>query len=468
MGYLVRVAFIVGAAALFAGCGGLQTTMGAPGAMLQSREIAMNDGGASLNTGGFRDLYLFCNYPSCNNGGFPNGSVVLDATGAIYGTLRIGGVGDHCGNEDLECGAVYKLTPPLYIESLPYSFCSKVMCRDGSQPVGPLVFDARGSLYGTTASGGRDNRADGETGGGVVFKLTPSGSGYTESVLYSFCKKLHCRDGQTPSGGVIFDTQGALYGTTTSGGDKNGGVVFKLTPSGSGYTESVLYSFCRKSHCTDGQTPSSGMIFDTKGALYGTTANGGAYGGHGTVFKLTPSGSSYIESILYSFCMRSGCTDGAHPQAAPIFNRHGVLFGTTSAGGFSGCPSYYHSGGCGTVFRLKPSAGPYKESVLYTFCHNRYDCSDGAYPSGVTFNKRDALFGTTVYGGAYSGGLIFKLVPSRSGYKYGVVYYFGLTNSFDPNTTPVFDNNATLYGTSDGEIPLRGPKQGTVWKMVLH
>lgn len=309
----------------------------------------------------------------------------------------------------------------------------------------------------------------------MVFELTPSGSRYTESVLYRFCQAPKCSDGKTPSAGVIFDTNGALYGTTTSGSDENRGVVFELKRSGSGYTESALYSFCRAPNCADGATPSAGLIFDRKGALYGEAANGGAHGA-GTVFKLTPSGSGYTESVLYSFCSESDCTDGAHPYAGLTFDQHGALYGTTTYGALSTC--YEHSGGCGTVFRLTPltraypSGTRYKESVLYAFCHNLIVCGDGTYPAGgVIFDKSGTLYGATSGGGkyfqeGYGGGLIFELVPSGSHYKYRVPYYFGPTKSFHPNTTPVFGNNGALFGTSTGYIDPFATNQGTVWELA--
>lgn len=444
----------VGVAALsLTSCGGGTTNPPLNDSMSQSV--------ASKKTPNFQDVYVFCQeYPSCSDGGQPSGSVVLDATGAIYGPLNIGGAGNYCGHS-YGCGAIYKLTSSgsRYTESVLYSFCTLTSCRDGSSPAGALLFDVHGDLYGTATAGGHKN-------GGLVFELTPSGSGYSENVLYKFCQAAKCADGEAPSAGVISDGSGALYGTTTSGGHKNAGVVFKLTPSRSGYTENVLYSFCRASACTDGQTPSGGVIFGPNGALYGTTAKGGAHGA-GTAFQLSPSGSAYTESVLYSFCAKSHCTDGANPEGDLIFGRDGTLFGTTLTGGATNC--YAHGSGCGTVFKLTPSGTTYKERVLHWFCHEVYACVDGAFPTGVAMDTNGVLFGGTTYGGRYDqqgsgGGLIFKLVPSKSGYKYRVLYYFGPANSFRPNTTPAL-NDDTLFGTSQGIIPIKGPVYGTVWEL---
>lgn len=438
---------------------------GTQGISPQDAASATQTDSGRANSRTLSDLYNFCSeYPSCSDGGGPSGTVALDATGAIYGTLSFGGVGHTCGGK-YACGAVFKLTPSgsRYAESLPYSFCQQIACRDGAAPAGALAFDAQGRIFGTTTAGGFNNQ-------GTVFELTPSGSGYAESVVYSFCQVLRCGDGKTPLAGVIVDGKGALYGTTNSGGRKNGGVVFKLTPSGSGYVESGLYDFCQSSKCADGKAPSAGVVFDAKGALYGTTVNGGANAA-GTVFRLTPSGAGYTESVLYSFCAKSKCRDGAHPQASVTFGRHGALYGTTTAGGFERCPHYQYGDwrGCGVVFRLTPSGSGFTETVLHSFCRNLYACT-GALPSGVVFDKKGALYGTTSYGGRYfqqgaGGGIIFKLSPSGSSYRYRVVYYFGLTNSFHPNTTPVFGDDDALFGTSTGIIPIMGPNQGTVWEL---
>ena len=206
----------------------------------------------------------------------------------------------------------------LDIETVLYNFCSQggVYCTDGIQPSAGLIEDASGNLYGTTKGGGITNSSDCNTGScgyGTVFELTPSGSGFAKTVLYNFCSQSFCSDGANPYAGVIEDTSGNLFGTTYNGGANGGGTVFELTPSGNGYTESVLYSFCSQSQgnaaCTDGVGPQAGLIQDSSGNLYGTTNLGGtgvtlvngAYA-YGTVFRLTPSGSGYNYTVLYNFC----------------------------------------------------------------------------------------------------------------------------------------------------------------------
>lgn len=159
-----------------------------------------------------------------------------------------------------------------------------------------------------------------------------------DAVLYAF---RGGSDGAQPAAGLVADKHGALYGTTAVGGvggSFGNGTVFKLTPSGRGYTESVLYAFRGGN---DGAEPFAGLIADKRGALYGTTAFTGVISGDGSVFKLTPSGNGYTESILYHF--QGSPNDGAYPDASLIADENGALYGTTSAGG---------AAGIGTVFRL--------------------------------------------------------------------------------------------------------------------
>jgi uncharacterized repeat protein (TIGR03803 family) len=212
-----------------------------------------------------------------------------------------------------------------------------------------LVFDQQGNLYGTTYFGGVYNSSClyGDSSCGVVFKLTPKGK---QTVLHTFCTQNNCADGGNPAAGLVFDSKGNLYGTTGMGGAHVFGTVFKLTPKGK---ETVLYSFCAQTNCADGRYPSAGLIFDTEGNLYGTTEYGGINRDpyeFGVVFKVTPKGK---ETVLYSFCEQYNgynCADGAYTSAGLIFDRKGNLYGTTIDGGAPGC----YEQGCGIVFKLTP------------------------------------------------------------------------------------------------------------------
>ena len=234
-------------------------------------------------------------------------------------------------------------------------------------------------------------------------------------------------DGAFPKAGVIIDAKGALYGTTNGGGSNGYGTVFKLAPTPSGPTAwkyTTLYSFCQSPDCIDRSYPEGGVTADAQGNLYGTTSEGGGRvstgsTNFGTVFKLTPSGSGYKESVLYSF---SGLSDGAYPKAGLLW-LNGELYGTTEEGGnsgFDGCLDV----GCGVVFKLTPTnVGPWKLTVLYTFG----GLKDGANPlTSVIADAAGNLYGTT----SASGGTVFKLTRpaiANSTWKYSLLHHSSLT-----------------------------------------
>jgi uncharacterized repeat protein (TIGR03803 family) len=323
----------------------------------------------------------------------------------------------------------------------------------GYDPRGGLIFDAAGNLYGATLYGGV--ACDGYCG--VVFRLTPQTDGtWKEDVLYSFGSQSG--DGQGPAGSLIFDANGNLYGTTYYGGTSGAGTIFKLAPNSNGtWTESVLYTFCSLSNCTDGDEPFSPLIFDGSGNLYGTTGWGGGSShcndGCGVVFELTPnSGGGWTESTPYSFCPLNKCRDGSNPRAGVIFDQTGNLYGTTFYGGDPACNG--EGVGCGVAFELMPSKnGSWTEQVLHLFRGG-----NGAEPNGLTFGPAGSLYGSTLWGGDLSGcfsgcGVIFELAPnSNGGWKETVLHTF-----FDhPGAGPVggsviFDSKGNLYGVSGGD-----------------
>lgn len=294
----------------------------------------------------------------------PSGTLILDTAGNLYGTA--GNAGANWG------GSVFELTPNngTWTANVLYSFGSSGV--DGIIPIGSLVRDAKGNLYGTTNSGGAD-------GYGTVYELSPSGSGgYTETILYNFTGG---QDGGGPQAGLVLKS-GSLYGTANSGGAGNAGTVFELSPpkkKAHPWTFSVLHPFST----SDGSTPQAKLIFDTKGNLYGTTTWGGT-GANGVVFELTPSGGTWTETVLYNF---QGGSDGAQPSA-PVLLTGGSLYGTTQAGGV-------YSGG--TVFQLTPSNGSWAESILYSFTgeNGGTGVNDGAKPQAGLIAKGSNFYGTT-------------------------------------------------------------------------
>jgi uncharacterized repeat protein (TIGR03803 family) len=263
----------------------------------------------------------------------PSAGVVIDSKGNLYGTTRYGGKG--CFG--LGCGVVFELSPPAvgkkkWTEKVIYTFMGK---SDGAGPSAGLVFDTAGNLYGTTTYGGDVAACPGnygDAGCGVVFKLTPSGSTWQENVLYTFTNGL---DGGFPQyGSLVQDSQGNLYGTTYAGGASGLGAVFRVTPTGQ---ETPLYSFTGQN--SDGLFPLGGVILDAQGNIYGTTNQGGS--GFGIVYSISPSGA---ETILHTFAGTSG-SDGAYPSSGLVFDSNGILYGTTGGGG---------KFGSGTVFKLTP------------------------------------------------------------------------------------------------------------------
>jgi uncharacterized repeat protein (TIGR03803 family) len=212
----------------------------------------------------------------------------------------------------------------------------------------------------------------------------------TESVVYSFCSQAECSDGQFPRAGVT-NVGGTLYGTTAEGGAYGFGTVFKIDPTTG--VETVLHSFCRKSGCNDGRSPNGGLLH-VGGTLYGTTEFGGANGSdYGAVFKVAPS--SGAERTVYSFCSQPNCTDGYLPESG-LINVDGSLYGTTRSGG----------SGVGTLFKIDPTTAT--ESVVYSF----QGVPDGGHPYAGILNVDGILYGTTYFGGAANEGAVFKLDPT--------------------------------------------------------
>src|SRR6516165_5094070 len=206
---------------------------------------------------------------------------------------------------------------------------------NGLSPRGDLIADVKGNLFGTTFLGGANDH-------GTVFEIAkiPGGYASTPTTLVNFCSLANCTDGEEPVTGLIADARGNLFGTTQFGGAYGRGAVFKIAKTASGYasTPTILVSFCSLANCADGAAPSGGLIFDSDGNLFGTTRDGGANGGSfsGTVFEIPKilGGYASTPTTLVSFCSPlPSCTLGAAPHASLIVDRKGNLFGTTTEGG---------------------------------------------------------------------------------------------------------------------------------------
>jgi uncharacterized repeat protein (TIGR03803 family) len=253
-------------------------------------------------------------------------------------------------------------------------------------------------------------------------------------------------DGSYPDAGLVQATNGDLYGTTLNGGASSVGTVFEITPSG---TLTTLYSFCSQGGCMDGEIPEAVLVQATNGDLYGTTHGGGANGNYGTVFKITPSGAL---TTLYSFCSQSGCTDGEWPFAGLVQATNGDLYGTTYAGG---------ANGYGTVFRITPSG---TLTTLHSFC-SQSGCTDGENPvAGLVQANNGNLYGTTLAGGAYGDGTVFKITLSGTlTTLYNFCSQSGCTDGEEPFAGLVQATNGDLYGTTSAGGAHSG---GTVFKIT--
>lgn len=351
----------------------------------------------------------------------PSLGVIRDTAGNLYGTTSDGGSsGD---------GVVFKIDASGS-QFLLYTFCSDSGCSDGANPSGGLIRDDSGNLYGTTTSGGA-------YGYGTVFSISSSGK---ETVLYSFSGGA---DGAHPSSGVIRDIARNLYGATVNGGSSDDGVVFKIDASGS---QTLLYTFCSQPVCTDGANPSGGLIRDASGNLYGTTTSGGAYG-YGTVFSVSGTGK---ETVLYSFV---GGANGANPSFGVIRDDAGNFYGTTTYGGTGNRDCSGNGSNCGTVFELSSTG---TETVLYSF----HGGLDGGTPNRALIRDVSGnLYGTTMYGGAFGHGTVFKLaVPNAT----------STTTTLSSSPNPSIDGQSVLFSATvtsrigsppNGETV--GLKQGT-------
>jgi uncharacterized repeat protein (TIGR03803 family) len=302
---------------------------------------------------------------------FPESSLTIDTAGNLYGSTQ-----------GAPYGEVYELSPNgsggwtetvLYVETISY------------WGIGNLAVDASGNLFGTGGFGGKHNK-------GFVFALLPSGGTATFEDLFDF----DGTNGASPSGVTVNATGNVLYGTTAQGGTStnctNGcGVVFKVEANGYDWLESVLMNF----NGANGSLPETAPTTDGLGNLYGTAVLGGSKG-FGIVFELTPNGSGgWTQHILHSFSDANG--DGSEPNTTLVLY-DGAVYGTTLSGGNSGCATVinnFDSVGCGTVFELTLSGARWSESLLHSFSGLR----DGGFPQGVIVDANGNLFGATIAGG---------------------------------------------------------------------
>ena len=373
-------------------------------------------------------LTVLHNFSDENDGGYPGSPLTSDGAGNFYGTTVEGGLGAMSGPTP-GAGTVFELSPNGsggWNETLLYSFCEPYFmstCPDGDGPTGPVVFDTAGNLYGTTCAGGAYGYEYGP-GYGVVFKLSPVGTLWTETVLYNFSSL----DGSCPQNGLIMDSAGNLYGTNSAG-------VFEVSPSGSGWTEQLVYAYGGPAALTidaagdifvngtrdifelspngkGGWNPKwvqtfhnyddffSPLVLDQAGNLYGTRRRGGAKG-YGAIYKLSPEkNGSWTKTILYSF---QGGTDGRYPDGGLVFDAAGNLYGTTAESFGGGYHRQFY--GYGNVFELV--AGSDQLTVLWSF-----NGTDGDFPYGSLIRDTAGnLYGIGFEGGSGGYGIAFEVTP---------------------------------------------------------
>jgi uncharacterized repeat protein (TIGR03803 family) len=352
----------------------------------------------------------------------PVGALIFDSSGNLYGTTAGGGTGCTGG-----CGTVFELKPNQggsWSESILHEFT----LADGAYPYAPLTFDHHGNLLGTTGNGGTDDA-------GTVFELVAGANGAWRSLtLQSFTGGL---DGGFPHSGVLVDDAGRIYGTTSGGGGTDGGVVFTLG-GGPRLGSTVIHDFTSGS---DGMLAFGTLVSDANGNLYGTTWAGGTYGA-GTVFKMTrdPLSGDWSETIVYSFqgVPYGGGDDGAEPYAGVSFDAEGNLYGTTCYGG---------SATLGVVFQLTPNSdGTWSETLLHVFTGQ----DDGGVPyGGISLDQSGNLYGTTNVGGGGHWGTVFKLTKLPSGqWSETVLHAFNGADGGNPGDGVILDSSGNVYGTA--------------------
>ncbi len=401
-----------------------------------------------------KTLYSFCAQASCADGKTARDGVMQSASGSLYGVTFAGGLAQNVGT-------VFALVPNAQKTKWTFKqlheFCSGFHCNDGQWPVGKLIEDSKGNLYGATSGGGSEN-----SGGGTIYELSLKKKVWTFTVLYTFCPTGTCSDGMSPSAGLTYagaasglpyDGKSPLYGTTASGGNNNSGVAFSLTLHKGTWTEKVLTTFDTQTH-----TPNGPLIVDGSGNIFGTALAPLFTGGVVEISPKNAKGTKWKEKVLYDF---SGGTDGSQPRAELVMDGTGNLFGETAEGGA-------HS--LGVVFKLTQSGGNWEESVVHDFC-GLSDCTDGAAGwSGLALDGSGHLLGAAVNGGGHDGdtsnaggGLVFSL----NGSTFTTLYAFcAQTNCADgeyPYDTPIVDGTGNIFGTtSDGGANGMG---GTIFEL---
>lgn len=368
----------------------------------------------------FKVLHTFA---GGNDARSPTGVLTFDNAGNLYGTSLYGGSTTACGGYG--CGAVFRLTPKngRWADSVLYDFADVIYAG----PSGPLVLDSAGNIYGSNTAWGYDN---GQYFGGNLFQVLNEDGSYSGSTLHTFVGGSD--DGAQPNPGLVRDSAGNLYGSTQAGGNlNNNGVVFEFSPNGDGtWTETLIYEFgSGKSSC-----PVGTMAIDKEGNLYGTTACGGAYGA-GSVYKLSQASGVWTIESLYDFT-----PDVLGYSPAPgglVLDAAGNLYVNTQ---------YDGSYGVGMLFKLSPTVGYWKFSLIHSFTGS----TDGGYPAGgLAIDSSGSIYGTTLAGGLFQYGTVYKFAHgTKAGWNQTVLHNFvGTTDGYNPQGV-ILDSSGNVYGVA--------------------
>jgi uncharacterized repeat protein (TIGR03803 family) len=392
-------------------------------------------------------------------GAWPWSQLTLGNGGHIFGTTFHGGNrGQQACQDDLEeqgCGTVFELYQRNgnWLFNVLYAF----QFQNGAYPHEGVIIGRDGVLYGPARTGGLTNPCT-VSGCGTVYKVQPSPARPTTAIeswllnpIYEFTGTDN--DGANPSSGLVQDAAGNLYGGNYGGPD-NCGVIYQLSRSGGGWTLTDIYNGF---YCPEGSVGivPGGLVFDSAGNLYGTTYNGGhiscvAAQGCGTVFKLTNTGSGWVGTTLYEF---NETTDGGFPGGL-VMDAAGDLYGGTAAGG---------PNGGGTVWELSPSNGGWTFNVLHSFQYSMNNFDVGVQ-GRLAMDASGSLYGVTMVEGAFGAGNLFKLTPSNGSWTYTDLHDFtGGNDGAYPLQGPTLDANGDIFGTTSfGGVG----NYGTVWEMT--
>lgn len=379
--------------------------------------------------------YTVINTFSGSNGAQPLSGLIFDKLGNLYGTTSAGGLGG---------GVVFRLSKSgnTWTETVLYEFGSHA--KDGSYPMGRLIIDGNGNLYGTTYLGGANNA-------GTIYQLKRNGTSYTESVVHHFGGG---NDGANPTSGLVADAAGNGYGTTYYGGtNKNcaafGGVfscgtVYQISAK-NGTTYNVIHNFAGGA---DGAFPWSDLTLDSSGHLFGECVYGSQYG-KGLLYELGLSGGQWVEKPIHPWGNKD---DGTYIYGGVTFDAAGNMFGVSSGGGAHG--------GQGTVFEFTPNGDGFLEHNLHGFG----TALDGQFPEGnLMVDANDNLFGVTHGGGAYGYGMVYAISFMQNNWIEKVLHDFtGGNDGATTFATLVMDASGNLYGTTTYGGSARGCGTGPI------